>query len=69
MQDPEGNKLRRIYRKLKENHVTEQYVKVIVRNQYRSAYTKFRCSVAPTKLETCMLVDKRLCESSNVVED
>ena len=63
------------YRKFKENYHTEQYVKVITQKRYRSAYAKFRCGVAPIKLETCryglnrMPVDQRLCESCNVVED
>ena len=57
---------------------TEQYVKVIKQKRYRSAYAKFRCGVAPIKLETCrqcryglnrMHVDQRSCESCNVVED
>ena len=50
---------------------------MITQKQYRSAYatSKFRCGVAPIKLETCryglnrMPVDERLCESCNVVED
>ena len=73
-QDAGGNKLR-TYRKFKENYDTEQYVKVITQKRYRSAYAKFRCGVAPIKLETCryglnrMPVDQRLCESCNVVAD
>ena len=57
------------------NYDIEQYVKVITQKRYRSAYAKFRCGVAPIKLETCryglnrMPVDQRLCESCNVVED
>ena len=48
---------------------------MITQKRYRSAYAKFRCGVAPIKLETCrcglnrMPVDQRLCESCNVVED
>ena len=73
-QDAGGNKLK-TYRKFKENYDIEQYVKVITQKRYRSAYAKFRCGVAPIKLETCryglncMSVDQRLCESCNVVED
>ena len=54
---------------------TEQYVKVITQKRYRSAYAKFRCGVAPIKLETCRYglnripVDQRLCKSCNIVED
>ena len=42
---------------------------------YRSAYAKFRCGVAPIKIETCRYglnrvpVDQRVCETCNVVED
>ena len=73
-QDAGGNKLR-IYKKFKENYDTEQYVKVITQKRCQSAYAKFRCGVAPIKLETCryglnrMPVDQRLCESCNLVED
>ena len=47
-----GNKLR-TYRKLKHSYSTEPYVKSITSKKYRSAYAKFRCRVAPLKIETC----------------
>ena len=43
--------------------------------RYRSVYAKFRCGVAPIKIETCRYglnrvpVDQRVCETCNVVED
>ena len=33
--------------------MTEPYVCITVPKKYRSAYAKFRCGVAPIKLETC----------------
>ena len=72
--DAGGNKLR-TYRRFKESYTTEQYVRIIIQKKYRSAYAKFRCGVAPIKLETGRYglnrvpVDQRLCEECNVVED
>ena len=68
-----GNKLR-TYRKFKKEYATEQYVSVN-RKKYRSASAKFRCGVAPIKIETCRYglhrvpVEQRLCKTSHVVED
>ena len=48
--------------------------KLSYRKKYRSAYAKFRCCVAPIKLETGRYglnhvpVDQRLCEECNVAE-
>ena len=48
---------------------------MITAKRYRSAYAKFRCGVAPIKIETCRYglnrvpVDQRVCETCNVVED
>ena len=50
-QEEGGNKLR-TYRRVKQNYATEQYVKILIQKKYRSAYAKFRCGVAPIKLET-----------------
>ena len=69
-----GNKLR-TYRKFKHSYSTEPYVKIITSKKYRSAYAKFRCGVAPLKIETCRYglnripVEERLFESCQVVED
>ena len=35
------------------NYGEEQYVRIITPKKYRSAYAKFRCGVAPIKIETC----------------
>ena len=73
-QEEGGNKLR-TYRRVKHNYATEPYVKIIIQRKYRSAYARFRCGVAPIKLETGrygqnrLPVDQRLCESCGVVED
>lgn len=69
-----GNKLR-TYRKFKHKYVTEQYVMTITQKKYRSAYAKFRCGVAPIKIELGRYgvgrvpVDERLCRTCNIVED
>ena len=68
-----GNKLR-TYRKFKKEYATEQYVSGINQKKYRSAYAKFRCGVAPIKIETCRYglqrvpVEQRFCETCHVVE-
>ena len=45
------NKLR-TYRTYKNVYITEQYLNSIMPYYYRSAYAKFRCGVAPIRLET-----------------
>ena len=68
------NKLR-TYRMFKDSYMTEPYVSITVPKKYRSAYAKFRCGVAPIKIETCRYginripVNERLCESCESVED
>ena len=55
--------------------MTESYVCIVVLKKYRSAFAKFKCGVAPNKIETCRYginripVNKRLCESCESVED
>ena len=69
-----GNKLR-TYRTFKNEFITEPYLSIIVHKKYRSAYAKFRCGVAPLKIETGRYgvnrvpVEERLCETCNSVED
>ena len=69
-----GNKLR-TYSQFKHEYGTEPYVTVITRKCYRSAYAKFRCGVAPIKIETCRYglnrvpVEQRLCDECNLIED
>ena len=63
-----GNKLR-IYRTFKNELITEPYLSIIVHKKYISAYAKFRCGVAPLKIETGRYgvnrvpVEERLCEA------
>ena len=69
-----GNKLR-TYRTFKQSYSTEQYVCIVTQKRYRSAYAKFRCGVAPLKIETCRYglnripVEDRVCEECNILED
>ena len=37
----------------KYSYSTEPYLKIITSKKYRSTYAKFRCEVAPLKIETC----------------
>lgn len=46
-----GNKLR-TYRKFKSQFCTEKYLTSKLPFMYRSAFTKFRCGVAPLRIET-----------------
>jgi hypothetical protein len=47
----EGNKLR-TYKLFKNKFETEAYCKVIMSRTHRAAFAKFRCGVAPIRLET-----------------
>ena len=73
-QDAVENKLR-TYRPFKESYSTEPNVKIITQKKYRSAYSKFRCGVAPITLKTCryglnrLPLAERVCETYDVVED
>ena len=68
------NKLR-TYSQFKHEYGTEPYVSITNRKCYRSAYVKFRCGVAPIKIETCRYglnrvpVEQRLCDECNLIED
>ncbi len=54
---PEGirgngrNKLR-TYRSFKQSYEVESHLKNIMPYKYRSAFSKFRCGVAPIRIET-----------------
>ena len=69
-----GNKLR-TYSQFKHEYGTEPYVTIITRKCHRSAYAKFRCGVAPIKIETCRYglnrvpVEQRRCDECNLIED
>ena len=67
-----GNKLR-TYRKFKQVFETETYIKTSMLHSRRSALAKFRCGVAPIRLETGryegLNVEDRLCQyCENAVE-
>jgi hypothetical protein len=61
------NKLR-TYRKFKKKFATESYVMIVNRKQ-RQAFAKFRCGVAPIRIETGRYVgesvDERVCKICN----
>ena len=68
-----GNKLR-TYKLFKNLFQTEEYCKIILPPSHRSAFAKFRCGVAPLRLETGryegLPVDERKCPFCRVhVED
>jgi len=68
-----GNKLR-TYRIVKSDFCTENYLKTNIPFNYRSAFTKFRCGVAPLRVETGryenLALENRCCfYCQNVVED
>ena len=69
-----GNKLR-LYNKFKQSIYAEPYLNCITSRKNKSAYAKFRCGVAPIKIETGryekLNVDDRLCPfcTYNVIED
>ena len=56
-------------------HILPNHMLKLLLQRNRSAYAKFRCGVAPLKIETCRYglnripVEERLCESCKVVED
>jgi hypothetical protein len=47
----QGNKLR-TYKLFKQDFCTEPYLEYKMPLKYRSAYAKFRCGVAPLRVET-----------------
>ena len=69
-----GNKLK-TYRTFKNEFITKTYLGIIVHKKYRSAYAKFRCGVAPLKIEigrygvNRVPAEEQLCDVCNSVED
>ena len=59
-----GNKLRSV-RLFKREYKTENYLTCLLPGRHRSVYSKFRCGVAPLRLETGryenLQIDERLC--------
>ena len=66
------NKLR-VYKLIKTNFVTERYCEMMLPQSHRSAFTKFRCGVAPIRIETGwyerLAEDLRICSFCNLVEN
>lgn len=66
------NKLR-TYCKFKHVFEPEEYCKMILPTRHRSAFSKFRCGVAPIRIETGryenLRLDDRKCPFCNVIED
>ena len=67
-----GNNKLRTYCKFKKEYRTEQYCQMILPLSHRSAFAKFRCGVAPRKLETEIYenipVNQRKCPFCDNVE-
>ena len=69
-----GNKLR-TYKTFKHDFITKPYVCIITQKKYRSAYAKFRCGVAPIRIETGRYganrvpPEARLCMQCSRIED
>ena len=66
------NKLR-TYCKFKTEFKVENYCTIILPRTHRAAFSKFRCGVAPIRLETGryegLPVDRRLCQFCGVIEN
>ncbi|MES9880125.1 MAG: reverse transcriptase family protein [Sedimenticola sp.] len=60
----DGNKLRK-YKLIKHEYGSEYYCRMIMSHKHRSAFCKFRCGVAPIRLETGryenLPISERLC--------
>ena len=66
------NKLR-TYSLFKSEYKTASYCKLLLPSSHRAAFAKFRCGVAPLRIETGgfenLDANQRLCYVCNVVED
>ena len=64
-----GNKLR-TYCTFKQDYGVEEYCKCIMPKNHRSALCKFRCGVAPLRIETGryegLPIDRRICPCCNI---
>ena len=67
-----GNNKLRTYCQFKSVYQVEQYCKVILPLRHRAAFAKFRCGVAPLRIETGRFenipLDERNCLFCNVIE-
>ena len=61
------NKLR-TYRLFKSRYEVEEYCKLFLPVRHRSSFAKFRCGVAPIKIETGRYENQRLCPFCSSVE-
>ena len=61
------------YKTLKQNYIIENYCKIILPVRHRAAFSKFRCGVAPIRIETgryeSLPEEARLCPFCNVLEN
>ena len=68
-----GNNKLRTYCLYKKDYVTEKYCKLIMPHRHRSAFCKFRCGVAPLRIETGrfegLALENRVCPFCGIVED
>lgn len=66
------NKLR-TYQLFKTEYKVEEYCKIVLPLKHRSAFSKFRCGVAPLRIETGryenLNINERLCPFCDAVED
>ena len=66
------NKLRS-YKTFKQSYIVENYCKIILPVRHRAAFSKFRCGVAPIRIETGryegLPEEARLCPFCNVLEN
>ena len=66
-----GNKLRN-YCTYKSEFTTEHYCNIIMPPRHRSAYCKFRCGVAPIRIETGrfenLSIENRTCPFCHAIE-
>ena len=62
-----------LYKTFKQNYSVENYCKTILPVRHRAAFSKFRCGVAPIRIETGryegLTEDLRLCPFCNVLEN
>jgi hypothetical protein len=57
-----GNKLRTYNKLFQEVFETEMYLSKNISSRYRSAFDKFRCGVAPLRIETSRYENKKVNE-------
>ena len=62
-----------VYKLIKTNFITECYCEMMLPQSHRSAFSKFRCGVAPIRIETGryerLAEDLKICPFCNLVEN